>query len=138
MCSREYYFFASQQNGAQQVNQLQANSISVDITAQSKASDNAEVHEKNAMAILQWAQREMLKVYSVVNIRYEINNEQNVVLSFKADFDKQIVAQIQNTVKQVILKNGFINIGSQRYPFERDEALIAFPLKISSCVSGNS
>ena len=67
-------FFASQQNSAQQVNQLQANSVSVDITAQLEASDNAEVQEKNAIAILQWAQREMLKVYSVVNIRYEINN----------------------------------------------------------------
>ena len=39
-------FFASQQNGAQQVNQLQANSVSVDITAQLEASDNAEVQKK--------------------------------------------------------------------------------------------
>lgn len=117
------------------ISRFKKNSTSVDLSDQLKASDNAEVQEKNAITLLKWAQIELLKAIVIKDIKLGLNEEREIILNFSADFDRKLTEKIQTKAKEILLRNGYKSIGrlAHRHWHSISEnnyngSMIAFPV----------
>lgn len=116
------------------ISRFKKSSTSVDLSDQLKASDNAEVQEKNAITLLKWAQIELLKAIVIKDIKLGFNEEREIILNFSADFDRKLTEKIQTKAKEILLRNGYKSIGrlAHRHWSSISEnyngSMIAFPV----------
>ena len=93
-----------------QINRFKKSSNAVDIEAQLKASDDAEIQEKNAFKLVNWFIGELPKTIKIDDIKLSILENNQVKISFSPQNDLSKIAELQDKVKKILLTNGYKRI----------------------------
>ena len=92
------------------ISRFKKSSTKIDLSSQLKASDDAEVQEKNAFKLIDWFVGELPRTVTVKNAAVKLNKQNKITVSYELGTSVETVKELQNKVRTVLLGNGYTRV----------------------------